>query len=179
MNSMGEAKLSPLNPPTSERLRNTTRRSVEAATTRSGFPSPSKSPNATPVGPVPAAMSIRSAKVDSSSTPSDENVGEKGIGEYAVRPLTVREISPYVAPTGTVTLRKVGLASVTVARTGPKYTMFCDAAAAKLAPIIVTAEPGGLKTGVTALIVGAMISAELSPLCENRSSKANIATAET
>ena len=154
MNSMGEAKLSPLNPPTSERLRNTTRRSVEAATTRSGFPSPSKSPNATPVGPVPAAMSIRSAKVDSSSTPSDENVGEKGIGEYAVRPLTVRDIGPYVAPPGTATVSEVSLTLVTSARTGPKYTMFSDATAAKLAPTIVTAEPGGFEAGFSKVIVG-------------------------
>ena len=60
----------------------------------------------------------------------------------------------YVAPTGTVTVRSVVVAAVTVAWVAPKKTMLLAGEASKLVPVMVTAVPTGPLVGENELMVG-------------------------
>src|SRR5471032_2209511 len=60
----------------------------------------------------------------------------------------------YVAPAGTVTVRLVVLAAVTVAMVAPKNTMLLVVVALKLVPVMVTDVPTGPLAGVNEVMVG-------------------------
>src|SRR5471030_1654861 len=60
----------------------------------------------------------------------------------------------YVAPAGTVTVKLVALAAVTVAMVAPKNTMLLVVVALKLVPVMVTDVPTGPLAGVNEVMVG-------------------------
>jgi hypothetical protein len=64
------------------------------------------------------------------------------------------DMDSYVLPGGTVTVKLVTLAAVTVARVSPKYTMLFAAVALKLRPVIVTLVPGAENSGAKELMIG-------------------------
>ena len=57
-------------------------------------------------------------------------------------------------PKGTVTVKEVAVAAVTLAFTAPKKTMLFDGVVLKLVPLIVTDVPTGPEAGEKELIVG-------------------------
>src|ERR1035437_875544 len=90
------------------------------ATTRSGFPSPSRSAITVATG-LGTFKFTPGANVEASiAAPLPAKVGSNAATLYATRPFTVTVIGAYVAPVGTVTKRFVGLADETIARTAPK-----------------------------------------------------------
>src|ERR1035437_1610413 len=90
------------------------------ATTRSGFPSPSKSAITTAYG-LDTLKFTPGANVEASiAAPLPAKVGSNAATLYATRPFTVTVIGANVEPAGTVTKRFVGLADETIARTAPK-----------------------------------------------------------
>src|SRR5476651_382201 len=60
----------------------------------------------------------------------------------------------YVAPAGTVTVKLVALAAVTVAMVAPKNTILLVVVALKLVPVMVTGVPTGPLDGVNEVMVG-------------------------
>ena len=60
----------------------------------------------------------------------------------------------YVAPIGTVTVRSVLVAAVTVAWVAPKKTMLLAGVASKLLPVMVTEVPTGPLVGEKEVMVG-------------------------
>src|SRR5476651_1753064 len=60
----------------------------------------------------------------------------------------------YVAPAGTVTVKLVVLAAVTVAMVAPKNTILLVVVVLKLVPVMVTDVPTGPLAGVNEVIVG-------------------------
>ena len=96
-------------------------------TTRSGFPSPSRSHIAIPKvallsGTDPVVVkSTLEAKDVVSMIPELGKVTLKGAFEYAINPvISATEIGAYVVPIGTVTVSDVELADFTAALTAPK-----------------------------------------------------------
>ena len=97
-------------------------------TTRSGFPSPSRSHIAIPKvallsGTDPVVVkSTLEAKDVVSMIPELGKVTLKGAFEYAINPVVISatEIGAYVVPIGTVTVSDVELADFTAALTAPK-----------------------------------------------------------
>ena len=67
----------------------------------------------------------------------------------------VTDIKLYMAPSGTVTVKLLMLAAVTVARVSPKKTALFAAVVLKLAPLIVTLLPIGPLPGEKEVIAGA------------------------
>ena len=63
-------------------------------------------------------------------------------------------IAACVAPVGTVTVKLVEFAAVTVARVAPKKTMLLAAVVLKSVPVIVTVAPTAPLIGVKEVIVG-------------------------
>ena len=63
-------------------------------------------------------------------------------------------IGPKVAPVGTVTVKLVVLATVTVALVAPKNTILLAAEILKLVPVMVIVVPAAPLIGVKELIVG-------------------------
>ena len=78
----------------------------------------------------------------------------KSFAEEAVFPLTVIFILPVVAPTGTVAINCVAVASVTVALAVPKLTSLLISVVLKFVPVIVTVAPAKPEAGLTVVIVG-------------------------
>src|SRR5438309_3393558 len=70
-------------------------------------------------------------------------------------PRVVTLIGPVEAPEGTMAVRLVAEAEVTVAVTPLNLTSFLRASGSKLVPVIVTAVPGGPLVGVKLVMVGA------------------------
>ena len=72
------------------------------------------------------------------------NTGVKLAALYAANVVVVLSsvTGAYVAPAGTVTVRLVAVAAVTVARVAPKNTMLLAGEASKLVPVMVTVAPG-------------------------------------
>jgi hypothetical protein len=125
-------------------------------TTKSGLPSPSKSPIAILPGVVPAAKLVIDANDDVSMLFELGKVAINGEFAYAVNPvvISVTEIGTYVEPIGTVTASEVELAETTAAFTAPKYTTSFAGAASKPVPMMVTVVPNGPSVGVKEEIVG-------------------------
>lgn len=68
--------------------------------------------------------------------------------------LMVTDIGRWVAPTGTVTVRVVAVAPVTVAFAPPKYTVLFAGVALKLVPVIVREAPDAALVGEKEVMVG-------------------------
>ena len=79
----------------------------------------------------------------------------KLVALVAVPPRVVTLIGPVVAPEGTMAVRLVAEAEVTVAVTPLNLTSFLLATGSKFVPVIVTAVPGGPLLGVKLVMVGA------------------------
>lgn len=63
-------------------------------------------------------------------------------------------IGPYVAPEGTVTVKLVAVAAVTVAPVAPKRTILLEAVVLKFVPVMVTWSLGFAETGEKEVITG-------------------------
>ncbi len=63
-------------------------------------------------------------------------------------------MAPWVAPVGTVTVRLVVLATVTVARVAPKNTTLSAAVVLKPVPVMVTVSPTSPSCGLNEVMVG-------------------------
>src|SRR6185437_632074 len=72
----------------------------------------------------------------------------------AIRLLTVTVTRSYVAPDGTVTVRLVVDAEVTIALAAPKYTTSADGSLLKFAPVIVTLDPTAAESALMTAIDG-------------------------
>ena len=68
--------------------------------------------------------------------------------------MAVTETGPYIAPAGKVTVRKVVVAEVTVAFTGPKYTVLAPGVLPKLFPLMETNVPACPDAGVNDVTIG-------------------------
>lgn len=77
----------------------------------------------------------------------------KSVAETEVTSLTNTEIFPVVAPCGTTATMLVGVADVTVAITLLNFTVFWEAVALKLVPVIVIEAPTPAATGVKEVMV--------------------------
>ncbi len=80
---------------------------------------------------------------------------ENFFDDIAVRCPFVTVIGAYVAPGGTVTVKDVALAAITVARMLPKKTKLPAGFVLKLLPLIVTEAPKGADSGLMEVITGA------------------------
>jgi hypothetical protein len=78
------------------------------------------------------------------------NVGLKNWVLYAAKlvPVFKTVIAPKVAPVGTVTVKLVAVAAVTVARVAPKNTMLLAGVVLKPVPVMVTVAPTAPLVGV-------------------------------
>jgi hypothetical protein len=86
------------------------------------------------------------------------NVGLKNWVLYAAKLVAVFKtvIAPKVAPVGTVTVKLVAVAAVTVARVAPKNTMLLADVVLKPVPVRVTVAPTAPLVGVKEVMVGAV-----------------------
>ena len=116
------------------------------------MPSPSISARNGTAG-VPLKEIVEVSDPDDDDKSPDENSGSKERVEYAVPPDTSTLIGPYDADCGTVTVRDVDVAFVTVAVSGPKRTMSFAAVELKPVPEIVTLLPIAPASGVNELMV--------------------------
>ncbi len=126
-------------------------------TTRSGFPSPSRSPIATPNGfVVPVVKSTFVPNEAIATYPAPPKVGINGALEEPVNPVvvSVTAIGAYVAPAGTFTVSPVDVPEVTAAFTAPKYGTFFVEFALKFVPLMKTLVPTDPDVGVKEVIVG-------------------------
>ena len=83
-------------------------------------------------------------------------VGVKNVELLAAKPVTVFNtlIGPKLAPAGTITVKLLTLAAVTIAFVAPKITILLVVIALKLLPVIVTEIPIGPFAGPNEFIIG-------------------------
>ena len=84
------------------------------------------------------------------------NVGRNGFFDALVRYVETFKtvMGSYVAPTGTVTVKLVAVAVVTVAFVAPNFTLLFAAVVLKLVPVMVIVVPGAPLVGEKEVIVG-------------------------
>jgi hypothetical protein len=84
-----------------------------------------------------------------------EEVAEKSVALVADKPPTCMVIFPVVALLGSVTVKLVAVAAVTVAVAPLNFTSFCDEVVEKLVPVMVTTVPAVPEVGVNETMEGA------------------------
>ena len=84
-----------------------------------------------------------------------------GFGDSAINPFTKTLIGECVAPIGTVAVKEVVVAEVTVALTPPNQTILFTIVELKFVPVIVTVVPTGPLVGERFVIVGCAKRIEL------------------
>jgi len=136
-----------------------TRTLFEPALTRSTFPSLLKSPARIILSPFTPAIELNSILLPKfepviSLGEIDEFVTLKKLLVNAINPLVLTDIEACVELAGTVTVKLVVVAAVTVAFALPKYTILFAGVASKFVPVIVTLAPTSALAGLKLVIVG-------------------------